>query len=171
MRTRRMRTRHRLLIVPGILAASVACRTERVEQQPCDPANVAGTWVERREPAASAADTAPASLSLSLTPPPDSVDRLPPQTMISLVISGPAEAARPDTVRLLAAEIPGGPLWSGGDLRAGTYSATLTTEGFAAGPRDFAIAPGERLQINVTMGRTCESSSQANGEPGGKARE
>ena len=156
-------------VVSGVLIAAAACRAERVVQQPCDRGAVMGKWAERREPPAGAADTTRASLSLTLTPPPDSIDRLPPRTMISLVIAGPAGAERPDTVRLLAAETPSGPLWSGNDLRPGTYSASLTTDGFAAGPREFAVAGGERLQIDVAMGRTCDAGGATKPGPDGKA--
>ena len=137
-----------------------ACRTERVEPTACVPGTVRDNWVDRRTPATAASDTTPAALSLTVTTPSDSLDRLPAGSTISLLIAGPNAAERPDTVRLLAAEVPDGPLWGGTDLRPGTYSASLTADGFAAGPHEFTLAPGERLQLEATLGRTCEASTK-----------
>src|SRR5688572_15550503 len=151
-----------------LVASSLGCRTERraPADQPCVPA-AEGAWAERRAPVAGASDTTPASLSLALTPPADSGNRLPPGAMISMVIAGPAAAAVPDTVRLLVAEAPdGGPLWEGNAVRPGTYTASLTTEGFAAAPREFAVAAGERVQLQATLGRTCESGSSDSARAG-----
>lgn len=144
-----------LSLVSALVVSSAACRTERIEPQSCVAGIVQDKWVERRTPAAGVADTVRAALSMTLTSRGDSLDRLPSGAMISLVIAGPAGAERPDTVRLLTA-VPGGPLWSGSDLRPGTYSATLTTDGFRAGPREFVAGPGERVELDVTMGRTCD---------------
>ena len=139
---------------------SVGCRAERVEPKAaCTPGTVQDKWTERRTAATGVADTARASLSMTLVAPLDSLDRLPSGATISLVIAGPTGAERPDTVRMLTADVPGGPLWSGSDLRPGAYSASLTTDGFAAGPREFSIAAGEKVEIDVGMGRTCESSA------------
>jgi hypothetical protein len=142
------------------LILSSACRTERVDPQSCVAGIVQDKWVERRTPAPGAADTARAALSVTLTTPPDSIDRPPSGAMMSLLIAGPIGAERPDTVRLLTAEVPGGPLWSGNELRAGTYSASLTTDGFDAGAREFALAPGERLELQAAMARTCASQDK-----------
>ena len=145
----------------SIIAIAAACRTERVEpKSACISGSPAESWTEQRTPAVGAADTARASLSLTLTAPLDSLDKLPTGAMISLLIAGPAGAERPDTVRLLGAEVPGGPLWSGNDLRPGTYSASLTTNGFAAGPKEFALAPGEQVRLEAGMGRTCDAPAK-----------
>ena len=145
-----------LSLVFPLVVSSAACRAERVEPQSCVAGVVQDKWVERRTPASGAADTTRAALSMTLTSPIDSVDRLPSGTMISLVIAGPVGAERPDTVRLLTAEVAGGALWSGSDLRPGTYSASLTTDGFRAGPHEFVAGPGERVELDVTLARTCD---------------
>ena len=82
--------------------------------------------------------------------------------MISVVIAGPTDTTPPDTVRVLSAELPaGGALWRGDQLRAGVYTAELTTTGYAAGPRTFAVAPGERVEVEARLHRavTCEPDS------------
>ena len=141
---------------------SIGCRTERIEPKAaCTPGVVQDKWTERRAAATGVADTARGSLSMMLTTPIDSLDRVPSGATISLVIAGPTGAERPDTVRMVTADVPGGPLWSGSDLRPGAYSASLTTDGFAAGPREFSIAAGEKVEIDVGMGRICESSAAA----------
>ena len=147
-------------LVCSALLLSAGCRTERVEPKPsCTPGVVQDKWTERRTPASGVTDTARASLAVTLTAPLDSLDRWPSGAMISLVIAGPLGAERPDTVRLLTADVPGGPLWSGADLRPGNYAATLKADGFAAGPREFSMAPGEKVDLDVGMGRICESSA------------
>ena len=142
------------------LAAIAACRAERVEPKSCVAGVVQDSWTEHRTPGAGPTDSTPASLSLTLTSPVDSTERLPSGAMISLVIAGPLGVERPDTVRLLAAEIPGGPLWSASDLKPGRYSASLTTDGFAAGPKEFTLTPGEQLRMEAVMGRTCDAPAK-----------
>jgi hypothetical protein len=108
-------------------------------------------WVERRyPPTVQLADTAFGSLSITVSR--DTLARLPDGSMISVVIAGPASADLPDTVRVLSAELPSGEaLWRGDQLRPGQYTAELTTQGHAAGPRTFSIAPGERVEVEARL--------------------
>ena len=149
-----------LLMVSALAVSSAACRAERVEPTRCVPGVLQDKWSEQRTTAAGAADTTRASLSLTLTAPLDSLDGRASGAMISLLIAGPAGAERPDTVRLLTADVTGGPLWSGNDLRPGTYFASLTTDGLAAGPREFTLAPGERVELQAAMARPCPSPNK-----------
>ena len=142
---------HRVIAALGV--ASLACRAGAPEVSSCTPTVTPEVWVERRFPVAkTVSDTTRASLSVGLGQSADSLGRLPPRSMISLLIAGPASAERPDTVRLISAEEPERkPLWRGDQVRPGTYVASLTTQGYNAGPREFAIAPGERVEMEVKM--------------------
>jgi hypothetical protein len=143
----------RFALAAAVTLAGIGCRPSSPPDD-CVPTPGTEIWVERRQPpAAGTSDTAYASLSIAMAR--DSVDRLPAGTMISLVIAGPSSATPPDTVRLLTAEDPTGlPLWRGDALRPGQYTAELTTSGFAAGPRTFTLAPGERAEVEVRVHRT-----------------
>ena len=136
-------------------AASVGCRGAEAPPRTaaCTPKVTPEVWVERHHPAArSVTDTTRASLSVGLGQSADSLDRLPAGVMISLLIAGPAAAERPDTVRLMTAKEPDpAPLWRGDQVRPGSYVASLTTQGYEAGPRTFTIAPGERVEVEVKM--------------------
>lgn len=140
----------RLALASGMTIAAIGCRPES-RNETCVPMPGTEIWVERRQSAAAGmSDTTHATLSIAMAP--DSVARLPQGTMISVVIAGPLSATPPDTVRLLTAEDPTGlPLWRGDALRPGQYTAELTTSGFAAGPRTFALAPGERAEVEVRL--------------------
>jgi len=144
-------------------AASLACRAGAPEGAACTPTVTPEVWVERRFPATKTVeDTTRASLAVVLGQSADSLDRLPARSMISLLIAGPASAERPDTVRLMTAEEPERtPLWRGDQVRPGTYVASMTTQGYDAGPREFTIAPGERVEMEVTMHHTTGCASAA----------
>lgn len=148
------------MLVHAALAASIGAGCQGAGSTgECVPEREAEAWVEHRAPPATAvSDTSFAELSIALAP--DSIRRIAPGGMISVLIAGPDGAAHPDTVRLLTTEEPDrAPLWRGGELRPGTYTAHLTTAGFEAGPRRLMLAPGERVAIETTMPRTggCES--------------
>ena len=134
-----------------------ACR-QAFRDAPCLPDRGVEVWVERRfPPTVEVADTAFASLSIAIAR--DSTARLPEGTTLSVVIAGPVAAAVPDTVRVLSAEVPPGRwLWRGDQLRAGQYTAHLTTTGYAAGPRTFSLGRGERVEIEARLHQstTCE---------------
>ena len=140
-----------LLLVVGW--SGMACR-ETEPTVECQPSPGAEVWVERRfPPMVPLADTAFASLSLSIAR--DSTARLPAGATISAVIAGPSTAPVPDTVRVLSAELPAGAaLWRGDQLRAGEYTAELRSAGYAAGPRAFSLAPGERVEIEARLRQT-----------------
>ena len=145
-------------------AASMACRgTEAPRTAACTPTVTPEVWVERHFPASrTVTDTARASLAVGLGQSADSLDRLPPGVMVSLLIAGPATAERPDTVRLITAEQPDrAPLWRGDQVRPGSYVASLTTQGYDAGPRSFTIAPGERVEMEVKMRHVSGCTSAA----------
>jgi len=153
------------LLAAGILgAAALACRATPVPQtQACTPTVTPEVWVERRfAPTKPARDTsAKGSLAVRLAQT-DSLERFPPRSMISVLIAGPAAAERPDTVRLITAEEPDrAPLWRGDQLRPGTYFASLTMQDYAAGPHQFVVAPGERIEMEVRMHHTsaCPATS------------
>jgi hypothetical protein len=141
-------------LVAALACIGAACTASPVPEKTaaCVPTVTPEVWVERRFPAMAMKDTsAKGSLAVRLAPG-DSIDRLPPRSMIAVLIAGPAAAERPDTVRLITAEDPDrAPLWRGDQLRPGRYSASLTMERYAAGPHEFAIAPGERMEIDVKM--------------------
>ena len=139
-------------VVATLASATLACRNSAPEKASCTPTVTPEVWVERRFPAPSGTrDTTRASLSIGIAGS-DSVDRLPPRSMISVVIAGPVAAERPDTVRLITAEQPNrAPLWRGDQVRPGTYVASLTTKGYDAGPREFPVSPGERVEVDVKL--------------------
>jgi len=144
--------------VLGVIGSvTVACRNSTPEVAACTPTVTPEVWVERRFPAPgrAASDTTLASVSLGIAQSVDSLGRIPPGSMISLLIAGPVAAERPDTVRLISAEAPNRvPLWRGDRVRAGVYVARLTTQGYEAGPRQFHVAPGERVEIDVNLHHT-----------------
>jgi hypothetical protein len=146
------------LVIGALGMAGLACRATPVPvTQACTPTTTPEVWVERRFPRATPPkDTSmKASLAIRLAESADSLDRLPPRSMISVIIAGPAAAERPDTVRLITAEEPDrAPLWRGDQLRPGTYTANLTMQQYAAGPHRFVVAPGERIEMDVTMHHT-----------------
>ena len=148
-------------------AVSLACRAGAPEVASCTPTVTPEVWVERRFPATkTVADTSRASLAVALGQTTDSLDRLPARSMVSLLIAGPASAERPDTVRLLAAEDPERtPLWRGDQVRPGTYVASMRTQGYDAGPREFTIAPGERVEMEVTMHHATGCTAAASPAP------
>jgi len=151
--------------VPAILVVAstgVACRETGVGAA-CPPSPGVEVWVERRFPATvELADTAFASLSLTITR--DSTVRLPTGSMISAVFAGPSAATVPDTVRVLSAELPSGTaLWRGDQLRPGEYTAQLRTTGYAAGPRSFSLAPGERVEMEARLHHTTCAGDSAGG--------
>jgi hypothetical protein len=163
-----MSMRHRIAGIAA--AATLACRATPVPvTQSCTPTTTPEVWVERRFPRATPPkDTAlKGSLAVRLAHGTDSLDRLPPRSMISVLIAGPSTAERPDTVRLLTAEEPdGAPLWRGDQLRPGTYSASLTMQQYAAGPHPFVVAPGERIEMDVTMHHATACPAPATTTPG-----
>jgi len=134
-------------------AATLACGAGAPEVASCTPTATPEVWVERRFPTTkTVADTTRASLAIALGQSADSVGRLPARSMISVLIAGPTSAERPDTVRLITAEgSERTPLWRGDQVRPGTYVASMTTQGYDAGPREFTIAPGERVEVEVQM--------------------
>ena len=140
--------------------AGLACR-EPSQTDSCLPDRGTEVWVERRfPPTVQLADTAFASLSLSIDR--DSIAHLPTGSMISVVIAGPGAAKLPDTVRVLTAkQAPGSALWRGDQLRPGEYTARLSTAGYAAGPRTFSLAPGERVEVEARPHHTstCEQDT------------
>ena len=156
-----------LLLVVGW--SGMACR-ETGPAVACEPSPGVEVWVERRfPPTVQLADTAFASLSLSI--PRDSTARLPAGAMMSAVIAGPSTAALPDTVRVLSAELPSGAaLWRGDQLRAGEYTAELRSAGYAAGPRAFSLAPGERVEIEARLRHTMCPGDSVGGSKGEPAR-
>lgn len=149
-----------MLFAVATAFGAVACR-ESTLGTTCLPEGGVEVWVERRfPPTVQLADTAFASLSLSIAR--DSLRRVPTGAMISVIIAGPASAPLPDTVRVLSAELPSGQsLWRGDQLRSGRYTAMLTTTGYAAGPHAFSLAPGERVEVEARLHRaaTCEPDS------------
>ena len=150
-----MTARHLVAAIVG--AVSLGCRATPVPTtQACTPTTTPEVWVERRFPRATPPrdTTLKASLAVRLAQG-DSLTRLPPRSMISVLIAGPSTAERPDTVRLITAEEPdGAPLWRGDQLRPGTYDASLTMQQYAAGPHRFIVGPGERIEMDVTMHHT-----------------
>lgn len=147
-------TSHRSIIIVALACTGAACTASPVPEKTvaCVPTVTPEVWVERRLPVPAVKDTgAKASLALRLAPG-DSIDGLPPRSMIAVLIAGPAAAERPDTVRLITAEDPDrAPLWRGDQLRPGRYAASLTMERYAAGPHEFVVAPGERMEMDVKM--------------------
>jgi hypothetical protein len=151
-----------------------ACRQQQPERTAdCLPERGVEVWVERRfPPTVQVADTAFASLSITIAR--DSVAPLPDGSMISVVIAGPSAAPLPDTVRVLSAEQPSGAsLWRGDQLRPGRYTAQLSNAAQVAGPRSFALAPGERVEIETRLHQaaTCSpDSARAGTAPNDSAR-
>ena len=154
------RLRPLLPVILVVASTGMGCR-EPGGGAACPPSPGVEVWVERRfPPTVELADTAFASLSLTITR--DSTVHLPAGAMISAVLAGPAAATLPDTVRVLAAELPSGTaLWRGDQLRAGEYTAELRTTGYAAGPRSFALAPGERVEIVARLHHTACAGDSA----------
>lgn len=148
--------------VVGITVVATTCRQPERSQE-CLTDRGVEVWVERRfPPTVQVADTAFASLSLTVTR--DSTAPFPDGSMISVVIAGPAAAELPDTVRVLSAEQPSGrSLWRGDQLKAGQYTAQLSTAGYVAGPRLFSLAPGERVEMETRLRQaaTCPPGSSA----------
>ena len=147
----------------------MACR-ETEPAVACQPSPGVEVWVERRfPPTVDLADTAFASLSLSIAR--DSTPRLPAGATISAVIAGPSSAPLPDTVRVISAELPSGAaLWRGDQLRAGEYTAELRSADYAAGPRAFSLAPGERVEIEARLRQTECGGDSVRGSAGEPAR-
>jgi hypothetical protein len=146
--------------VSCLALVAMACR-QPMRDAACVPERGVELWVERRfPPTVEVADTAFASLSIAIAR--DSTARLPEGSVISVVIAGPSGAPLPDTVRVLSAELPpGGSLWRGDQLRPGQYTAQLTTTGYAAGPRTFSLAGGERVEVEARLHQSssCEAGS------------
>lgn len=144
----------RIVLIGALCAGGTACTASPVPETTaaCTPDVTPEVWVERRFPAAAAKDsTTKASLAIRIAPG-DSAARLPPRSMISVLIAGPSAAQMPDTVRLITAEEPdGAPLWRGDQVRPGTYMASLTMQSYSAGPHELVIAPGERIELDVRM--------------------
>ncbi|HEX6051294.1 MAG TPA: hypothetical protein VFZ21_18565 [Gemmatimonadaceae bacterium] len=136
--------------VLSALGFAMACRPP-LRDSGCVPERGVEVWVERRfPPTVQLADTAFGSLSIAVSR--DSLAQRAEGSMISVVIAGPAAAELPDTVRVLSAELPsGGALWRGDQLRPGQYTAELSTQGYAAGPRTFSIAAGERVEVEARL--------------------
>lgn len=128
----------------------LACRPP-IRDNGCGPERGVEVWVERRyPPTVQLADTAFGSLSIAVSR--DTLARLPEGSMISVIIAGPVATEQPDTVRVLSAEVPSGvALWRGDQVRPGQYTAELTTQGYAAGPRTFSIAAGERVEVEARL--------------------
>ena len=137
----------------AIAVAATACQ-EAQRRADCLPDRGVEAWVERRfPPTVELADTAFASLSLSIAR--DSAAALPAGAMISVIIAGPSSAPLPDTVRVLASgRALGSSLGRGDQLRPGEYTASLSATGRAAGPRSFSLAPGERVQVEAQLHQT-----------------
>ena len=168
----RVRDRGRRLapLVLAVAWSGVACREPDFDAA-CPPSHDVEVWVERRFPSiVELADTAFASMSLTIAR--DSAVRLATGAMISAVIAGPSAATLPDTVRVLSAELPSGTaLWRGDQLRPGEYTAQLRTTGYAAGPRAFLLAPGERVEIEARLHQTmCADGDSVRGSRDRKSR-
>jgi hypothetical protein len=148
--------------VIAIAVAPTACRQEQRPTE-CLPERGVEAWVERRFPSTvELADTAFASLSLSIAR--DSANALQAGSMISVIIAGPSSAAFPDTVRVLASERTlGSSLWRGDQLRAGAYTASLSAPGQGAGPRSFSLAPGERVEVEARLRQTARCDRDSTG--------
>ena len=157
---RRHRARRMAPLMLLVVFSGVGCR-ETGFGTACPVSSGGEVWIERRfPPTVELADTAFASLSLSITQ--DSSARLPAGTMISAVIAGPSDAQLPDTVRVLSKEMHlGAALWRGDQLRPGEYTAQLRAADYSAGPRAFSLVPGERVEIEIRLQHTaCGDSSR-----------